>query len=357
MTIQQFQSFFQTFARDDMDLVYSGNFSDELTALIVELNNKQAKGKSKPKSWERKTGFLIAECFQNIVRYKDSDLPDSYFHLQIYRNTFNVVSGNVIEKHKVPVLRDSLNKIAELSEEELKDIYRKTLQDGKFSEKGGAGLGLIEMARKSSNRLQFRFLERDEETDYFYFQLQLIPSEEENTENGLEPEALLESNIRLREEMRRHHLLILYKGIISNEFNVPILHMVKDFIKIPEYKTAFFVMTELLQNISKHGAPFNEPHTGMIGLGEKDGKFTIGGVNFIYHHEAPILQNILKLYRNASKDFLDTEYKRILKFGDSRNKTGASLGVIDMTRRSSKMEYAVEKENEQLTKFTICFWI
>jgi hypothetical protein len=39
----------------------------------------------------------------------------------------------------------------------LKKAYEQTLREGSFSDKGGAGLGLIEIARKSSDKLYYNF--------------------------------------------------------------------------------------------------------------------------------------------------------------------------------------------------------
>ena len=41
------------------------------------------------------------------------------------------------------------------------------LNDSELSAKGGAGLGLIEMAKKTGNRLDFDFIRLDEKYSYF----------------------------------------------------------------------------------------------------------------------------------------------------------------------------------------------
>ena len=46
-------------------------------------------------------------------------------------------------------------------------IYRETITNGVFSDKGGAGLGFIEMAKITSNKLGYQFLTATDEYQIF----------------------------------------------------------------------------------------------------------------------------------------------------------------------------------------------
>ena len=41
------------------------------------------------------------------------------------------------------------------------------MKEGRLSEKGGAGLGFIDIARKTGNQLEFHFLPIDEGSSFF----------------------------------------------------------------------------------------------------------------------------------------------------------------------------------------------
>jgi hypothetical protein len=58
--------FFKHFAEEQMNFLYTGEFSDEHTDGFIELNNHQYDAADELKKVQRKAGFLIAECFQNI---------------------------------------------------------------------------------------------------------------------------------------------------------------------------------------------------------------------------------------------------------------------------------------------------
>lgn len=58
---------------------------------------------------------------------------------------------------EVAFLQDKLDLINSLSKEELKDFYKQVLNEGTMSVKGTAGLGMIDIARKSGQKLEYCF--------------------------------------------------------------------------------------------------------------------------------------------------------------------------------------------------------
>ena len=53
----------------------------------------------------------------------------------------------------------------------LKQMYKKQINEGKISSRGGAGLGLIDIARKSGQKLKYQFL--DLNNNYYFFILEI----------------------------------------------------------------------------------------------------------------------------------------------------------------------------------------
>ena len=68
------------------------------------------------------------------------------------------------EYHDLKVKLDEINN---LETKEIRNVYRQMLSNSEFSNKGGAGLGLIEMAKKTGNKLDYDFVELDNEFSYF----------------------------------------------------------------------------------------------------------------------------------------------------------------------------------------------
>ena len=342
--------------QDDMSLLYSGNFSDELTDQIIDLNAVHFEDETEFKKIQRKTGFLIAECFQNIVRHSESRIQEGYFHTKKSGDSFNIVSGNIIENQKIDALKKQLEEVNNFNSDDLKKAYLSTLTNNEISDKGGAGLGLIEMARKTKNKLNNQFEKLSDLVSYFYLQLKINTNgQPSDVRVGKE---LLEDSIALRKCMLENKYFLIYKGDVSMSIILPLLDMVENSFngtteELQNNKKVFLVLTEFLQNISKHSASINKKREGLVLIGENEGKYLIGGMNYIKPEDAPKLEKLLKTYTNYDTDSLNLAYKKILVEGDPDNKNGSSLGLIEMARRSSKMDYDFQKSTNGLVKFTL----
>jgi hypothetical protein len=82
-------------------------------------------------------------------------------------NQFIIRTGNYIENRKVSKLKERLNTINSMNSEQLKCFYQERLNISTVSTKGTAGLGMIDIARKSGNKLDFEFLEINDQTSFF----------------------------------------------------------------------------------------------------------------------------------------------------------------------------------------------
>ena len=67
----------------------------------------------------------------------------------------------------------ALNTVNNATLEELKDMYKKQIKEGRISEKGGAGLGLIDIARKTEEPLEYQFLQLDQDSFFFILKVEI----------------------------------------------------------------------------------------------------------------------------------------------------------------------------------------
>jgi hypothetical protein len=85
-------------------------------------------------------------------------------------NEYRITSGNVIYNDRIESVRSKLEQINSLDKEGLKDLYKNTLSSTELSEKGGAGLGFIDMARKSGQKLEYDFYKMNDQISFFALQ-------------------------------------------------------------------------------------------------------------------------------------------------------------------------------------------
>lgn len=75
--------------------------------------------------------------------------------------------SNSIFNHKILLLKNKLDRVNSLDKEGLKDLYKNTILSGNVSPKGGAGLGIINIAKVSENKINYTFSTINDKYSYF----------------------------------------------------------------------------------------------------------------------------------------------------------------------------------------------
>jgi len=115
------------------------------------------------KSRKKRFYYIAVECMQNIIRHQEgsengaADLPVKVMIFAEPGNHFRIVTGNMITPDSAEFLKNQLSQLLQLNTEQLHEQYLTKLSENTISEKGGAGLGLIEIARKSENNIKYTF--------------------------------------------------------------------------------------------------------------------------------------------------------------------------------------------------------
>jgi len=89
-----------------------------------------------------------------------------------------VMTGNPILKENVGGLKADLDELNSKDKEGLKEMYKDIIKNTQISEKGGAGLGFVDMARKSGEKLEFTFEKMDDHHDFFCLKVNISREKE-----------------------------------------------------------------------------------------------------------------------------------------------------------------------------------
>lgn len=124
---------------------------------------------------------LAVECLDNIFKHSDlSDqehkLANKYpprFIVEYINDSFIIHSGNIIFNKNIVEVISRLDKLNILQDDEINELYKDSLSNGEISEKGGAGLGLIVMAKTTRQKIKFDFEKINHKFSYFAMQLNL----------------------------------------------------------------------------------------------------------------------------------------------------------------------------------------
>ncbi|TAF66010.1 MAG: hypothetical protein EAZ55_07280 [Cytophagales bacterium] len=145
-------------------LVYEGEFTQEITKSVLAMAERNMDAIGEDASIKRKVFNVMVECLQNIVKHSDEVDDDLYrgknsaiFMVGKQEDMYVISSGNPVSNDKVAILHEKIERINNLDKDGLKALYKDIIKTGDISPKGGAGLGFIDMARKSGQKLQFDF--------------------------------------------------------------------------------------------------------------------------------------------------------------------------------------------------------
>lgn len=343
--------------KDNLSFIYQGSFSDEITTRIIDISETNISSQHEQVKISNKVSFLLAECFQNVIRHGEASLRKlaaentGVFITRNIGKSYYISSANLIENSEVDSLRYKLEQINKLTQEELKQLYINILANNEMSSKGGAGLGLIEMARKSGQKLDFDFEYVNELFSYFYLQIKLQGPDTNEVSEKIDVKIAKEFHHIMTED----NIFIIHKGDFSQHTLVPVLRMIEENVnntseRSPVRKKIVHVLVEILQNISKHGLEFDNKREGILMMGKKDSRYIIYTGNYIDDKSAEILSEHLGNLTSLSKEELFELYKLTLHLGPTTEKGGAGLGLIDVVRDSNeKVEYSFTriKENVQ----------
>jgi len=168
---------------NDAFFTYEGNIASCQINSILEMVEEKLIEVMASNKQEKKILNIMVEGLQNLFHHSDNvpeeliaSLGQKYGLVVITKNDddFRMSMGNFVSVDKVKYLTEKIEKINSMSEDELKDMYKFILNYQKLSSKGGGGLGLIDMARKSGKKLGYKFYPYSEK--YFFYRLDIFVS-------------------------------------------------------------------------------------------------------------------------------------------------------------------------------------
>jgi hypothetical protein len=115
---------------------------------------------------------VMVEALMNMMIHSPEDIQLTKKHPPTATITKNnghyiIYFGNMMENDFVNPLIDRINHINSLSRHELKKFYARQVMKARISDKGGAGLGLITIAKFALSNLSYNFDKINQQYSYF----------------------------------------------------------------------------------------------------------------------------------------------------------------------------------------------
>ncbi|MDE5422744.1 SiaB family protein kinase [Ancylomarina sp. DW003] len=146
---------------EDTLFYYKGSVGSKKVTDILDKIEAIMDEKNFPLKERKKILNILIELVQNLYHHGEKFEVDNAFKSYgciIFNDEdggLKIVSANFIKIERLKVFTDYIDHTNSLGPNELKALYRKVLANNHYSEKGGGGLGIINMIRKSGNKLKY----------------------------------------------------------------------------------------------------------------------------------------------------------------------------------------------------------
>ncbi|HET6246029.1 MAG: hypothetical protein H0V01_10185 [Bacteroidetes bacterium] len=168
--------FYEKMERNNILLSFKGHITSELLTSILQIMESKMDHLQEEPKVKKKVYNVLVECLQNLYHHLDVKTTDvgnceiprsAIFMIGKIDNQYTIITGNYIQNKNVEFLKKRIDEINLMSKDELKTFYKLILNNGEMSDKGGGGLGMIDIARKSGEKLNYDFVPIDDITHFF----------------------------------------------------------------------------------------------------------------------------------------------------------------------------------------------
>lgn len=343
---------------------YRGQVTGDNSVALLTLLEKEMELSAFSLLGRKRLFMFVLENLQNITRH-GSAASEEVTSLVVYTKTedgYNVSTGNALKTKEVRGLRENLEKINNLDPDKIREVYRAMLQDSNIGHKGGAGLGLIEMARKTGNKLEYDFLPVDKTYSYFILSKTVDAGGLGINLPGPGTPFSGQKIANLERMMKANSIYFLWAGLMSHAISKELLNfsettMLEAELEHNLHKRVFATLIELLQNVTQHSPGFEaERQYGapLAMIRKTPSSYIITSGNLIRTSDTEHLRQKLDMVNNYDEEGLKKLLKVALIGQDMSQLSTGYMGLLEMARRSGhKLQYTFEEVNEEYSYYVL----
>lgn len=119
---------------------------------------------------------ILIEMLQNVSLHGSRDSSGhmhSYIVVTRSSENYRLCSGNLIPRLDAEQLRDRVDEVNALDEAELRKVFIETLCNEDLSHKGGAGLGLLTVAKRIDGKIKFDIIKVSDQLSYIAMEVNM----------------------------------------------------------------------------------------------------------------------------------------------------------------------------------------
>jgi hypothetical protein len=162
-------------AMDNIFIIHKGDFSQHTIVPILRMIEDNIRDLADRGYSRKKIFHVLVEILQNVSKhgYEFRNTREGIFMMGLANDKFRIYTGNFILNTHIKQLEELLVSLNTMTKKQLDELYKLTLHLGVYTSKGGAGLGLIDIARDSSEKLFYGFYPVDDKVSFYTIGVQI----------------------------------------------------------------------------------------------------------------------------------------------------------------------------------------
>lgn len=169
--------FYEQLEKQDLLFSYKGEITSQIIMELIQKSEQLLKSKKVSKRIQKKVCNISIESLQNLYHHQidfsnnTKDFQPKYkeiiFMIAFKEEAYHVMTGNYLHNENKEELKRKIDLINQIDDAHLRTNYQKKLSEGAHSEKGTAGLGFIDMRKKSGNPIKYSFHKINSTVSFF----------------------------------------------------------------------------------------------------------------------------------------------------------------------------------------------
>jgi hypothetical protein len=157
-------------------LDYKGTVDLQVIELLLKKLKKTKEFVNLNKPTARRSYALFVECLENIYNHSgagsnDDERMQSHISIRKENGKIVILAGNRVSNEAKDKLAKRLDQINQSDEAALRTLYQNKINSDTKQDEKGAGLGLVFMALKSGNKINYNFTHINNDLSYFEIEI------------------------------------------------------------------------------------------------------------------------------------------------------------------------------------------
>jgi hypothetical protein len=173
-------------------LDFQGAISQEMVVGMAELLKNKSSQDFGGANIVKKLFSIFVEMAQNIAIYSEERVYLDKLHGDVgagiivvteENHNYTITSGNLVKNISITKIIEHCQTINRMEKEELRQFYKAQIKSSRERGKKGAGVGLIDIARKSGNPIRYSVTRVDDNDSFLVLSVK-VQKDQEDSNNG-----------------------------------------------------------------------------------------------------------------------------------------------------------------------------